>query len=168
MNRFGFAEVSRVFWVVLAALSCVYGTASAATVILKDGTVIHGEVESMEGGIYTVKTESLGSVRVSAQEVRSIDAGDAAAKRPAPEPSVQAPVPTQPDLQGIELGIMQDPQLLTMLLALQNDPNVLAVLEDPEIMAKVAAGDYTGLMTDPKIIALLDDDDVRAIVEALQ
>jgi len=41
---------------------------------------------------------------------------------------------------------MQDPELSAMVLALQNDSAVLAVLARPERTREIAAGDYSTLM----------------------
>jgi hypothetical protein len=168
MLNSAFGGRPRTRWGVLALLSCVCGSALAADVVLKDGTVIHGDIESLRDGVYTVKTDSLGTVRVRKQEVRSIDEDEGAASRSGPEPSAPGPGTKDTELQSLQLSIVQDPKLLTMLLALQNDPDVTAVLADPQIMAKIAAGDYTALMNDPKIVALMNNEKVRAIIEEMQ
>jgi hypothetical protein len=160
-----------------AALFVFCGVASAATIVLRDGTVIHGEIESLQNGVYTIETDSLGAVRVSEQQVRSIDQG--AASAPAP-PSASRAVPAPGggppesaalgslDAQAVQSRILQDPQLLAMLLALQNDPDVLAVLADPEIAKEIAAGDFTALMDNPKMIALMNNEKLREIIGQLR
>lgn len=168
MLSFALRRTRRTCWVMLALLSCACGSALAADVVLKDGTVIHGDIELLQDGIYTVKTDSLGTVRVRKQEVRSIDEDEGAASRPGPESSAPGSAPNDAGLRSIQLSIVQDPKLLTMLLALQNDPDVLAVLGDPQVMKKIAAGDYTELMNDPKIVALMNNDKVRAIIDEMQ
>jgi hypothetical protein len=152
----------------LVLLSAVCGPATAANVVLKDGTVIHGEVVSLKDGVYTVRTDSLGTVRVRKQEVRSIDESEGSPNRSGPDSSAQGAPPQAGGLQGLQLGILQDPKLLEMLLALQNDPGVQAVLGDPKIMSEIAAGDYTALMNDPKIAALLSDEKVRALIDEVR
>jgi hypothetical protein len=156
------------------------GAASAATIVLRDGTVIHGEIESLQNGIYTIETGSLGPVRVSEQQVRSIDQGAGSASapasptapRPAPAPGVGPPesaaLSGSLDAQAVQSRILQDPQLLSMLLALQNDPDVLAVLADPEITKEIAAGDFAALMDNPKMIALMNNEKLREIIGQLR
>lgn len=162
-----------------AALFVFCGAASAATIVLRDGTVIHGEIESLQNGVYTIETGSLGPVRVSEQQVRSIDQGAGSAPAPVP-PSASRAVPAPGhgspqspalsgslDAQAVQSRILQDPQLLSMLLALENDPDVLAVLADPEITKQIAAGDYAALMDNPKMIALMNNEKLREIIGQL-
>ncbi len=152
----------------LAALALVCGAAAAANVVLIDGTVIHGEVVSLEDGVYTVRSDSLGMLRVPKAKVRTIEEGQAAGRPAASGASSNASVPPAAAIQGIETNVLQNPDLLKMLLALQNDPDVLAVLSDPKVMSEIAAGDYSALMNDPKIVALMNNAKVRAFVEEVK
>lgn len=151
-------------WAALAALATLCGPASAANVVLKDGTVIHGKIESLRDGVYTVRTDSLGTVRVRQQQVRSIDESDGAAKASQAAPPSRSASPPAAVQQRLKSGISEDPKLLQRVLALQNDRQMQAVLADPNLMKEIAAGDYTALKNDPKIIALMRDENVRAIL----
>ncbi len=73
MRDFSFGDIAGVCLFVIATLLAPYGSASAATLVLKDGAVIHGEIETLQDDVYTVKTDSLGTVRVRKQDVRTID-----------------------------------------------------------------------------------------------
>ncbi len=144
-------------------LACT-GTALAATITLNDGTVIQGAVQALHDGVYTIESDSVGTLHVRAEQVRSIDGSGRA--------------PTRPPADGASLGvgaldaaksrIAQDPALLAAVLALQNDPEVLAVLGDPEIMKAMSAGDYGALMNNPKIVALMNNAKLRAIIGELR
>ncbi len=149
-----------------AALAAVCGWASAANVVLKDGTVIHGEVESLQGGVYTVRTDSLGTVQVPKSQVRTIDESGAPSRPP--PPSSAAPSPQPAAGAGIAAGLLQDPQLLEQVQALQDDPDVRAVLADPKIMSEIAAGDYAALMNDPKIVALMNNEKLKALLDEVR
>jgi len=152
------------FIVALTVVSLHYGSASAETLELNDGTVIQGEIKSLQNGVYTVETSALGTVRVPQQNVRTIDqsSGDTAGS-PARES-----LPSQPEIEAMQLRIIQDPNLLAMLLSLQNDPEVQAILADPEIMGALAAGDLAALMDHPKIIALTRNAHVREFMGEVQ
>jgi hypothetical protein len=164
MRSFSFGKGTVGRWAALAVCVSLCGPASAANVVLKDGTVIHGKIESLRDGVYTVRTDSLGTVRVRQQQVRSIDESDGAAKAAqpaAPSKSHSAQAAVQ---QRLKSGISANPELLQLVLALQNDRQMQAVLADPNLMKEIAAGDYTALKNDPKIIALMRDENVRAIL----
>lgn len=152
----------------IASVSAFCGISFAATVVLRDGTVIKGEVVSLRDGVYTISTDSAGSLQVSKQEVRSIDETGESGTEPVVGVGPGASSPEADALDAATARIAQDPGLLAMVLALQNDSAVLAVLADPEITAAIAAGDYAELMNNPKIIALMNSEKVRAIIHEAQ
>jgi hypothetical protein len=159
------AAVRRFF--VVAWLACS-AAASAATVVLRDGTVIQGEVKSLQDGVYTIETASVGTVRVRAADVRSIDEEG----KPPSASGAGQPPPTSSSgvdpLDAVKSQIAADPKVLAAVLALQNDPAVLAVFSDPEVMKAIAANDYAALTSNPKIVALMQNPKVREIIEALR
>jgi hypothetical protein len=58
--------------------------------------------------------------------------------------------------------------LLATVLALQDDPDVLAVLADPEITKAMVAGDYAALQNNPKIVALMHNAKMREIIDGVR
>ena len=142
--------------------------ALAATVTLKDGTVIRGEVKSLQDGVYTVESESAGMLHIRADQVRSIDETD----RRAPADTATRPSSAPPSgasaVDSAKSLISQDPNLLTAVLGLQSEPEVVAALADPSVAKAIADGDYATLASNPKIVALMQNPKVRAIIEALQ
>lgn len=143
-------------------------SASAETLVLMDGDVIHGEISALQDGVYVVRTDSLGTIRVNKKDVRTIEQGDVAPSRSPAAPTSGESVPGQVDLQAMQSLMMKNPDMLAMIEALQNDPQVMAVLADPEITAALAAGNYAALMNNPKILALTENAKVRAVVDAAQ
>ena len=166
MRSFTFGRAAAAHSFVLTGLLALCGTSSAATVVLRDGTVIQGEVKSLQDGIYTVETDSVGTLRVPKQEVRSISEGGQAATGSAAGSSTGEALPGPQASDAVKSRITQDPELLATVLALQNDPDVLAVLADPAITKAIAAGDYAALMSNPKIVALMQNAKVRQILDA--
>jgi hypothetical protein len=153
--------------VVVAGLVALSAAAVAGTVVLKDGTIISGEVESLQDGVYTINTASLGRVRVPKDQVRSIDA-DQGPAAPAARSPADGSAPGAFDPEAAKQRIAADPALMTLLLSLQNDADMRSVVQDPEVMKAIAAGDYTALMKNPKIIALMSNPKVRELVDAVR
>ena len=142
--------------------------ASATTVVLRDGTVIQGEVKSLQDGVYTIETASVGTLHVRAADVRSIDEdGKSPSTSDSGQPAKGSSSGFNP-LDAAKSQIAADPKLLATVLALQNDPEVLAILSDPEVMKAIAANDYAALTSNPKIVALMQNPKVREIMEALR
>jgi hypothetical protein len=152
--------------VVITSCLAFCGVSSAATVVLSDGTVIQGEVKSLQDGVYTIESASAGTLHVRARDVRSIDDVGKAPSASAGQPRSQSSPGNAVDAAKSEIGA--DPKLLATVLALQNDPEVLAVLADPEIAKAMAAGDYGALMSNAKIVALMQNPKVREIIDALR
>jgi hypothetical protein len=141
-----------------AIVFCVGVTAIPAganqKIELQDGTVILGEILSFDGSTYTLRTESLGQVKIEKSKVRSIQMGGSATEA----------------LQGVQQlrdRIMADPESLRMIMALQDDPDVQAVLNDPEVMSAADAGDLDRLLSHPKVIKLLQNPVIQDIGKGL-
>jgi hypothetical protein len=150
-----------------AILLAAVGQTSAETLVLNDGSVIQGEIKTLRDGVYTIQTESLGTVRVRKEDIRAIELGDESASTSTVPPPDSGSV-RQAELQAMQSRMMQIPDLFSMIQALQNDPEVQAVLTDPEIMAAMTSGDFAKLMNHPKIIALTGNPRIREIIEEVQ
>lgn len=168
MPNHRFRAVAGAALAVFAAALATSVPVTAATVVLKDGTIIHGEIQTLQDGVYTVESPSLGTVHVRKQEVRTIDESDAS------PPAAPAGVPGlgsssgQSALEATQQQIVTDPGLFSLVLSLQTDPDVQAILADPNIMKAITSGDYDALMHDPKIIALTQNPKVREIIDSVQ
>jgi hypothetical protein len=149
----------------MAGLLAFSGASFAATVMLRDGTVIRGEIKSLQDDVYTVATDSLGTIRVRKQEVRSIAEGGESVSAAGVESSTHGSSPAAGELNAAQSRIMEDPKLLAAVLTLQDDPDVVAVLADPEITKAMAAGDYAALLNNPKIVTLMHNAKMRAIID---
>lgn len=146
----------------VVAVSIPQAAAFAATLTLTDGTVIHGDIKTLQDDVYTVETESLGTLRVRKQNVRTIDhGGQDTVRLPA---SGSSPADAA-ELQAIQLRMLQTPNLLSMIQSLQSDPEVQAVLADPEIMNALTSGNLSALLNNPKIIALTGNSNVREVID---
>ena len=151
-----------IFLFMMMVFAFPYESLSAATLVLTDGTVIHGEIKTLEEGVYTVETDSLGTLRVRQEHVRTIDQISEGER--VVESTTDGSSPRQAELQAMQSRMLRTPSLLSMIQALQNDPEVQAILADPEIVSALASGNYDALMSNPKIVALTDNSKVREII----
>jgi hypothetical protein len=119
---------------------------------LNDGSVIQGEVLSFNGSVYTIRTASLGTISVAASRVRAIHMGDPGSA-----------LTERPEHRDLQQGILSSPETLNMILGLQNDPDVQAVLQDAELMKAVQAGDLEKLLANPKFMRLLENPKIQDI-----
>jgi len=144
----------------VVALSLVGGPARAGElreIELKDGSIITGEVVSLNNGIYTIKSGTLGTLKVEESKVRvirprSLSQGPGAAQNN-----------TNSDMQTLQNRMMSDQEIMGLIQSLQNDPDFKKLLEDPEIMKAVSTCDVTALTANPKFMKLLGNPAVQEI-----
>ena len=132
-------------------------TSSAAEIKeieLTDGSIITGEVLSLSSGVYTIRTVSLGVLKIDDAKVRAI--------RPQGTPSAQRSGQTG-DVKSLQDKMMSDRDVMGMIQSLKDDPQFTKILEDPEIMNAVQSGDTAALMANPKFLQLLNNPTVRDI-----
>jgi len=143
------------------ALSLFLGTTQAGEIkeiTLKDGSIITGEVVSLNNGIYTVKSEALGIIKfeeskVSAiQEIRSSGNTNASTNNS-----------TAGDVKTLQQKMMNDKEIMGLIQSLQNDPEFKKLMEDPAFMKAVNAGDVAALSADPRFVNLLNNSTVQEI-----
>ena len=140
---------------IFVGLLCATLAAVATPVFeLKDGTRVRGEITALQDGVYSVRSQSLGNVEIHQEDIRRIDYGTA--------PSGTADTsPAQ--IQSLQRDMAADGEIFALIQQLQNDPQMQAILADPEIMRAVSAGDLNALMGNEKFMKLFENSDIRAI-----
>ena len=126
---------------------------------LTDGTVIKGEVQSLQGGVYTIKSDSLGTIKIEDSKIRAIrDKSSSPAGGAAP-----ANANTGGELSGLQNKMANDKEIMGLIQSLQDDPEFKKILEDPEMMKALQEGNITALTSDPRIMKLLNNPTVKEI-----
>jgi len=138
-------------------------------VVLKDGSQIQGKIVSYQDGVYVIRSSSLGELRLVDQQVQSIST--LAPDRSLHSGNLVSPAPAKPRVGGvvesaqgallggslaqIQAQIASDPGLMSTILQLQNDPDMKALLADPEVMRAIQQFDMDALSANPRIQKLL-------------
>jgi hypothetical protein len=125
---------------------------------LTDGSVITGEVLSLNSGVYTIRTGSLGTLKIDDAKVRTI--------RPQGASSSRQSGPAG-DVRSLQNKLMSDQEIMGMIESLKDDPQFKKILEDPEVMNAVNSGDTASLMANPKFLQLLQNPAVRDIQQII-
>lgn len=128
-----------------------------------DGSVIQGEVTAFSGGIYTINSKTLGTIKLPDKKIRQIqplNSGTRGSKQNTAQPAEQ--------IDQVQQQMMNDPETLKLIEQLQNDPSVQKILQDQELMDAIAQGDLNRVGEDPKIKALMDNKTVGQIIEKNQ
>ena len=151
---------------IAALLGFATDALASPTIELKDGSRIEGEIQSIDSGVYTVLSPSLGTVHVAQSNiVRIVYSGDVSKATASPDKP-----PTHNDamthqVQQLQSTLAQDPATVQSIMSLQSDPQVQAVLNDPAIMKAIQDGDFTSLLSNPKIQALESNEHVKQLVQ---
>ena len=140
-------------------MTAVLAAASAAAEIkeieLTDGSVISGEVLSLSSGVYTIKTSSLGTLKIDDAKIRAI--------RPLGSSSSSPQAGQAGDIKAIQEKMLSNTEVMGMIESLKDDPQFKKALEDPEILNAVKNGDTASLMANPKFLELLHNPTVQNI-----
>ena len=121
---------------------------------LSDGSTVSGEVLSLSNGVYTIKSDSLGTVKLDESKVKII--------RPKSS-SRSADTEQKSSAESLQNKMMSDQEIMGMVQSLQSDPEFKKIMEDPEIMKAVSEGDMAALMANPKFTKLLNNSTVQEI-----
>jgi hypothetical protein len=128
---------------------------------LTDGSIIYGHIVSVNEGVYAIKSESLGLIQLEESRIRAIRFGspeDVRGNQDRPYQNLQ-----NAKIQILQQSMMSDPEIMKMIMSLQNDPNFQEVLKDPDILKAVNSGDIDSLLSNPKFIRLLNSPAIQEI-----
>jgi hypothetical protein len=139
--------VSALFVSLLGALQCADGS----TLTLRDGTIVSGEIVSLNDGAYVVKSAALGTLTIKQADVATV--------------TEQPTAPAAADLHALQEQMAADPATVSAVAALQDDPDVQAILSDPALLAALRDGNLEALLSNPKIARLASDPRVQDITK---
>jgi hypothetical protein len=122
---------------------------------MTDGSVITAEVLSLTGGIYTVRSDSLGTIRLEESKIRAIRTQPSG-----PQKNISGSVE---GVRSVQEKMMSDKEIMSMIQSLKDDPAFKKALEDPSVMQAVEAGDVAALMANPQFMKLLNNATVQDI-----
>jgi hypothetical protein len=120
-------------------------------IILDDGSVITGEIISLNSGLFTIESVSLGTLQIDESKVRSIN----------------SVTNIKEEIQLLEQEILNDEELLEIILPLQEDPDFQRALADPSIMEAVESGDMDALLSNPDFLRLLNNPRILKVKEKM-
>ena len=139
--------------------------AEVATIHLLDGSKLTGEVTSLKGGVYTIETRSMGVVNVPQSNIRVVEFSTS--QTPTSQNTTNQSVDSGA-LTSLQTKMLNDPSVMSLILSLKDQPEIQALMSDPDVQTALASGNYLILMDHPKMKALLNNRDVQKIVMQMQ
>lgn len=71
-------------------------------------------------------------------------------------------------VSGLQEKMMNDKEIMGLILALQNDPDMQELLKDPSVLNAVSDGDINTLTGNPRFMRLLENARVKEIQRRLE
>jgi hypothetical protein len=124
---------------------------------LIDGSTITGEVLSLNNGVYTVRSDSLGTIKLEESKIRVIHSKYS-----------DTNVASTNEIKMVQEKMMSDKEIMVLIQSLQNDPDFKKALEDPEVMKAINGGDIPALTANPNFMKLLNKATVKDIQQKAQ
>lgn len=140
------------------ASRCLFA-AELQQIILQDGSQVNAEVMSLKNGTYTLKSPALGQFTVGAGQIRTIQTIRGGMSQSKSSEQTRASV----NMEQIQSSLLANGDTVNIIMGLQNDPAVRAILGDRDIMAAIQRGDYDALAKNPKIKKLMNKAEIRQI-----
>ena len=142
----------------LCSIACVQVLAADGLRIIEltDGSTISGRVVSLQDGIYTIESDSLGGLQLDESKILSIRSQQTGV-------GAQRGFPGGFDPEALQHRITEDPELMKDIMALQNDRQIQEILGDPAILQDLQSGNIGALTQDPRIIELLNHPRIKLI-----
>ncbi len=150
--------------VIVVAMLCTPAPAMPVYLTLADRSVVSGEIESVQDGVYRLRSPSLGTVSVRESEIRRIEAATDAPAHPDSDTTKPGAAIT-PQIDALQRRIVGDDALMASVMALLDDPQVKDILDDPAVMDALHAGAIDALQRNPRFQSLMDDPTIREITK---
>ena len=131
---------------------------------LVDGSVIQAEIISFSNGVYKLRSEMLGTLSIAEDRVQSIRPN----KSQTPgklEKLKSSDLSVGKKVQGLQQKLTSDLKTMEMLLDLGNDPSMIGVLNDKDLMRAIQQGNLSTVIKNPKIQKLMKS---KAVGEVIQ
>jgi hypothetical protein len=132
---------------------------------LIDGSTIYGEIISFYDGMYTVKSSSLGSIKIDASDIREIRVHSGNTKNREDESTPNSSIGSE--VQALQTFMQNDQEIMAIIFSLQNDPDFQDIMSDPGILNAVNSGNIAALISNPKFMSLLNHHKIQEIQKKL-
>jgi hypothetical protein len=158
-------------WLAITA-GCAF-SAETSDIILDDGSVIRADVVSLQDGVYTLRSSSMGDFKIDANRVSQInrhrDGQSPAAALPGQ--SDQMPFASREEFKAkvetTQAALMNDPEAMKAAARMAAKPEFQKLLQDPEALAALKSGDTETLMKKPSFQAIMNDPEMKGMAESM-
>jgi hypothetical protein len=141
--------------------------AGCAQIELKDGSIMSGDVVSLNNGIYTIRTGSLGTISIPISQVRSIvNAGPRSDETKNGSDRIYHPK-FEGQVKSLQEQMTGDEELTKGIMSLMDDPEYIDIIQDQDILEAIRTGDTEKLQANPKMNRLMKNPKFMKIYKRL-
>ncbi len=132
---------------------------------LTDGSSISGKIISFSDGVYTLKSDSLGTIKINESKIRAIRLKSCNTTRDTGAEKHVNPLKKSmaAETQVLREIMMQDNDIINIIFSLHSDPDFQKILQDPAIIEAITSGDMDALMSNPNFIKLTGNRKIQEI-----
>ena len=150
---------------------------SIQIITLKDASVIRAKVTEDAGGFFLIKSPALGEIKIRTSDIASIkQANPQSAILPKTQSSPAADASPsgaagaadlQSDLSSKVQNFLSSGSGMAAVTQLSQNPNVKAVLADPNLVKAIQSGDTAALRESPAVKQLMDNPQTKSLIKSL-
>jgi len=145
----------------IVAWFCNVKAEQISEIELIDGGVVFGRIVSLQDGQYVIQTNTLGTVNIDEEKIRVIRIKHGPSQRN--DPATPPAKPYSEDVQNLQKTIVENEVIMQKILALQNDPRMQEILQDPEIMKALDSGNFAALLSNPTFLEMMNSPEILEI-----
>jgi hypothetical protein len=160
------------FWFAITG-ACVFA-AEVSDIYLDDGSILRAEVVSLQNGMYTLRSPSMGEFTLQSSRVSQIGSRQANQALVPAEPvqgqqqALGSPQAFQAKIASTQAALLNDPEGMQAAMAMASDPDFKKLLEDPEAVAALKSGDMATLMKKPQFQAIMDNPRMQGLADKMK
>lgn len=143
----------------LCMLLSMSGALHADIIHLNDGSSINGEILSLKKGVYTIRSSTMGILKLRKTQVKAINNGEQQFIANQYSPNY---------FNHINKSVSASPDIQQSISGLNTDPIVQQILADPELMSAIQHRDMEKLQQNPLILKLMKNPQMQAITQQLK
>ena len=142
-------------------------------IVLKDKSVIYGQVIGMQSGVYTIQTSSFGKIKLDSDKIESISNNTKKTCRPIQTidrterrnlGNQSSNTMPQEQINSTVRSKMSDGKFLNNLMDLSGNSDLNSVMSDPEVMKAISNNNYDYLMHNDKMKQLMNSPEIKDLL----
>ena len=136
-------------------------------VTLNDGTQLKGRLISMTDGVYVFETTSLGRINIHESSIVNISSSPAQTQNNASAQEQTDPAQIRQQAAAMQQKLATDPEIMKEISSLAQDPELMQIISDPELMKAAMSSDVEGIKNNPKTQLLLNNEKIKSLIQKI-